>query len=274
MECQVFGQPMHYETYGEGIPLVMLHGAPSSGSVMAAFMEPMFATRAGWKRIYLDMPGMGQTPAHPNLQNIDGMLEAVLECIQQVIPGQHFALAGWSFGGYVARGVLYRRTELVDGLVLIVPGIFHDQRRTAPPPHVILVPNPTLTSTLDADERQFFDSVGVIQSSEAWEFCKVFRRDAALADEGFLSRMSGAFAVDPDALPEPFKRPSLFIMGKQDRITGYADSWQIYDNYPRGTFVVLDRAGHVAYIEQSHLVKALVHEWLDRVEESRRSGSE
>jgi len=44
--------------------------------------------------------------------------------------------------------------------------------------------------------------------------------------------------------------------------------WDILENYPRATFVVLDRAGHMLYIEQENLFNALVNEWLDRVEES------
>src|SRR5947209_17735123 len=118
MECRVFGQPIHYETYGAGIPLIMLHGRPVAGSVMAAFMEPVFASRQGWQRIYLDMPGMGQTPAHENIQNMDGLLETVLVFIRQVIAGQRFVLAGWSFDGYIARGVVRQQAELVDGLLL------------------------------------------------------------------------------------------------------------------------------------------------------------
>jgi len=42
------------------------------------------------------------------------------------------------------------------------------------------------------------------------------------------------------------------------------------ENYPRGTFVVLDRAGHGLEVEQETLFRALANEWLDRLEESIR----
>ena len=38
-------------------------------------------------------------------------------------------------------------------------------------------------------------------------------------------------------------------------------------SFPRGTFAVLDRAGHLLDFEQPVLQKALINEWLDRVEE-------
>jgi hypothetical protein len=48
---------------------------------------------------------------------------------------------------------------------------------------------------------------------------------------------------------------------------GYRDAWGILENYPRGTFVSLDPAGHFLEIEQQDLFRVLVSEWLDRVEE-------
>ena len=37
--------------------------------------------------------------------------------------------------------------------------------------------------------------------------------------------------------------------------------------FPRATFAVLDRAGHMLGFEQPVLLHALLNEWLDRVEE-------
>ena len=31
------------------------------------------------------------------------------------------------------------------------------------------------------------------------------------------------------------------LLGRQDSSVGYKDAWSILDNYPRGTFAVLDR---------------------------------
>jgi pimeloyl-ACP methyl ester carboxylesterase len=70
-----------------------------------------------------------------------------------------------------------------------------------------------------------------------------------------------------DQVSEPFPGPSLIITGRQDAMAGYRDAWNILENYPRATFVVLDRAGHFLE-ENADLVNVLVNEWLDRVEES------
>ena len=92
------------------------------------------------------------------------------------------------------------------------------------------------------------------------------------ADEVFLATLQQAhnypLSFDVDAHPAPFEKPTLILTGRQDSMVGYCDAWQIYENYPRATFAVLDRAGHNLQIEQAALFNALVDEWLDRVEEN------
>ncbi len=45
----------------------------------------------------------------------------MLGFIDGIITNQYFLVAGGSFGGYLARGVLKARNSLVDGLLLICP---------------------------------------------------------------------------------------------------------------------------------------------------------
>ncbi|MDU2241011.1 MAG: alpha/beta hydrolase, partial [Paenibacillus sp.] len=55
----------------------------------------------------------------------------------------------------------------------------------------------------------------------------------------------------------------------QDAAVGYADALRLLEQYPRGTFAVMDRAGHNLQIEQEGAFNALMNEWLDRIEEAR-----
>jgi len=76
-----------------------------------------------------------------------------------------------------------------------------------------------------------------------------------------------SFSFDVDTLPEPFQSPALIITGRQDHIVGYSDAWKILGDFPRASYIVLDRMGHLME-ESSTLVHVLINEWLDRVEES------
>jgi pimeloyl-ACP methyl ester carboxylesterase len=63
MFCEAGGVNVYYEVVGAGIPVLMLHGYGIDHSVMAGCMEPVFQGRPGYRRIYIDLPGMGRSKA-------------------------------------------------------------------------------------------------------------------------------------------------------------------------------------------------------------------
>lgn len=63
MERQLDNITIHYEVHGEGKPILLLHGAFLDHRHMMSDLEPVFVARTGWQRIYVDLPGHGQTPA-------------------------------------------------------------------------------------------------------------------------------------------------------------------------------------------------------------------
>ena len=62
------------------------------------------------------------------------------------------------------------------------------------------------------------------------------------------------------------------LCGRQDSACGFHGAAHLLDDCPRGTLAVLDRAGHALAGEQKTLFRALVSEWLDRVEEYAPAG--
>jgi pimeloyl-ACP methyl ester carboxylesterase len=270
MKCQLENVTIHYEAFGEGRPLVALHGWPLDRRSMVSDLEPLFARREGWRRIYPDLPGMGETPSAGWITNQDQVLDVVLGFIDHVIPDQRFVLAGYSVGGYVARGVVYRRAASMDGLLLMAPAMMDDDL----PERVVLVEDPVLIAELEPDEAQSFQDGAVVQSQACFEAARATLFPAfEVADHAFLSRLhESRFSFDVDALPEPFAGSALIVTGRQDFVRGYRGAWGILEDLTRGTFAVLDRAGHRLTIEQRGLFDALANEWLDRVEEYAKGG--
>src|SRR5260370_11973202 len=148
MECDLGDMVIYEETYGTGRPIVMLPGRPSDRRVMLRFMEPLFTQRDGWLRLYPDLPGTGRTPGVDRLATHDQMLDAVLAFIDTVIPGQRFVLAGLSYGGYLARGVVYRRAASIDGALLCAPQVKAEPAHAHLPPSTTLGAGPTLVAAL------------------------------------------------------------------------------------------------------------------------------
>ncbi|QBD76392.1 alpha/beta hydrolase [Ktedonosporobacter rubrisoli] len=277
MECIAHDVPVYYEAYGEGQPIILLHGFNCDHRMMTNSMEqPIFARRTGWRRIYLDLPGMGQTPGKEHIRGSDDMLDVVIDFIDTLIPGQRFLLVGESYGGYLARGVLQRKFEQVDGMALICPGIIANPTRRDVSPQSIIVRNPALLASLEEEDADEFASMAVVQDRYNWErFRDELLTPSRIADEAFLKKFREQYdyTFEVDRLPEPFTKPVVMLLGRQDHIVGYRDAWRILENYPRATFAVLDRAGHNAHIEQPELFNALISEWLERVGEARQAAA-
>lgn len=247
----------------------MLHGFSTDHRLLLGCMEPILSHRNGWRRIYPDLPGMGMSRSQPIIENSDQMLDFLAEFIEAVAPGEHFVLAGQSYGGYLARGITYRMSNRMDGLLLICPLIFPDYTKRVLPQHVTIVKDTNLISSLTPEEAGNFEAIAVVQTREIWErYRDEVLAGVRIADQVSLTRLLGhfAFSFDVDRVSRPFEKPSLIIVGRQDSAVGYRDAWSILDNYPRCTFAILDSAGHNLQIEQEDPVHALVNEWLERVE--------
>ena len=268
MQCDVQGIPMYYETAGEGRPFLMLHGGYIDHRHMAHDLEPIFANHPGWKRFYPDLPGHGRTPAPDWLTNQDQVLEIVLGFIDRVIVGSRVVVAGVSRGGYLARGVLAKRSESVDGVLLVTPARHGNAGRVEDNPHnVVLVRDDSLLSNMSPVEKALLPGY-VVQNQKAVQGIRRNLLALELTDQAFQKRIMSdyEFSFDVDQLPSSFERPALIVAGRQDALFGYLESWKMMAQFPRATFAVLDRAGHYLPTEQSDLLHTLASEWLQRVE--------
>jgi pimeloyl-ACP methyl ester carboxylesterase len=273
MECSLDNISIHYEVFGEGKPLIVLPGWSMNTRYTSYRIEPYFQQRGGWKRIYVDPPGHGKTPGKEWITDQDKMLEVILACIDKLTAGKRFCILGLSLGAYLARGVVRDRAQLVNGIAMIVPVIIADDEERTVPPYKVLVENPALRADLSPQESNIFD-MSVIHTGRWLDYIRTFPQvpEHENGDADFLARIrenlaNYAFSFDVDDVADPFSAPSLIITGRQDAAVGYRDAWNILDNYPRATYVVLDRTGHLREEENSDLVRVLIHEWLDRVEE-------
>jgi len=258
---------IYYKVIGEGYPIVMLHGWTLDHQVMLHAMEPLFEKRSGWKRIYIDLPGMGQSDPQPSIQNSDDMLEAVLRLLDELIADQPFIICGNSYGGYMARGIAHFREANIRGLFLMAPMIIPEFEHREVPVQKVLKRDINLISNLSPEEADEFCSMGVVQGQTEWER---FRNEILLpskqTNEKFLEHIRNngyGFTFD---ISSRLEYPTLIITGRQDHVVGYQDAWRLIEDYPRATFAVLDMAGHNLQIEQADVFNTLVHNWLNRLE--------
>jgi pimeloyl-ACP methyl ester carboxylesterase len=267
MEVAVRGVPIHYVEVGEGRPHLMLHGWPADHHHIQHDLEPSFTDRDGWRRIYPDLPGMGATPSSQAIGSHADMAAIMAEFIDALAPGERFTVSGTSYGGYLARALTHLRGDDMDGFLAYVPAFRRDLTPDLPAPQVLL-PNPELVASLAADEQPWASAHTVHSADSLADFRTHFKPAFGRADFAFLQRLDESPpSADPSPMTTPFPGPTLILAGRQDSWCGYAEAWSVLEDYPRATLAVLDRAAHGLAQEQVGLFRALVAEWLDRVEE-------
>jgi pimeloyl-ACP methyl ester carboxylesterase len=262
---------MHYEEQGQGHPLIVLPGFGLEHHETMGLFEPLFSRRDGWWRLYPEMPGTGQTPANQDFASADQWLELLDAFVEALLPGENFAVAGESYGAYLARGLLMRKVTHVHGIAMLVPVIIPLRSlRTVEEFHVFET-DPEYLATLSTDDKnQLKDSLVLQMPRICMRFINEIMPGVTTSDWPFLNdlqRTAYAFSVDVDQVLSPCNVPALFIAGRQDNIVGYKDIFPILNTFPRATLVVVDRAGHSVSIEQESIVQALLNNWLDRVEQ-------
>lgn len=270
--CKVSKANIYYEVIGTGTPIVMLHGYSPDHRLMKGCMEPVFAEREGWKRIYIDLPGMGKTTDYEKINNSDEMLEAVVELIHSLIPNESYLLVGESYGGYLVQGIMREYHEQILGAAFICPLIIPDKEGRTVPEQSIVLSDKEFLSTITKEELEDFSShLVVLNEYNCHRYTNEVLAGQRNADVEFLEKIQKGYRFSFPVDESSFDKPCLFFLGKQDSMVGYKDAFAILDNFPRATFTILDKAGHNLQIEQANLFNSLMYEWLDRVEEFTRS---
>jgi len=240
------------------MPVLLLHGAGVDHRELLGTIEPAFAPTSGYRRVYPDIPGHGRTPAPESIRGADDVLGALLDLVDDLVGHEPLLLVGHSAGGYYARAIAERRSDQVIGLALICP-LLGDIRDM--PHHT-----PIVREDLDG-EHEPFRSYFVVQTPEMLRsYTEHVLPGAEAADAEALERIGRRWRLTGTEPERPYAGPVLVVVGRQDSAVGYAAQWDLMQAYPRGTFAMLDRAGHALPHEQPELLGALLGDWLRRVE--------
>ena len=261
---------VHYSEHGSGTPVLALHGSYSAHQEVEGFLEPLFRNRPGFRRIYPDLPGMGDTPAPARIRSTNDVLDIVLGFIDTVIGDEAFLVIGHSAGGYLARGITHRRPQQVTGLALICP-LMSDaapdaesgERGPVEVTEAVEDLGVELTPEQEAEFRQYF----VVQTpTTARRFLDAVAPVLGRFDAESLERIAGKWELDPS--PEtgpPYDKPTIILTGRRDTFVGYRAQWQLIDHYRRASYATIEPAGHALPHEQPQILEAFLGAWLEEV---------
>ncbi len=240
--------------------LVMLHGIRSHGGWYARSCERFAA--AGYEVHFLDRRGAGaNTSRRGDAPSFRRLLDDVAEYItheRRTRPWLPTVLVGISWGGKLAVGLPYRRPGLVQGLVLVAPGL---KPLVAPPLgqrlRIALASRlrPTKLFPIPLNDPELFTP-----DPAAQQFIDADRFGLRQATARFLYQ---SFALDM-YLRRAVRRvtvPSLLLLAGTDRVIDNARTRKAVARFPSRNNRVIDYpgAGHTLEFEPPE------HPWLRNV---------
>lgn len=248
------GLKINYSVFGEGRPLLLLHGWMASIQAMAPIYQFFQKSR---KVIVLDFPGQGG--ASDSLKEVWGVPEyaEMVHSFMQELQIEGADVIGHSFGGRVIIYLASKYPDLFDKIVLT-------------------------------------DSAGVKPKMTVSKFCKIYSYKFAknvfkifLPKEKFETKMaklrekrgsSDYGALNSEVMRETFKRvinldltpnlkkisrPTLLMWGANDTDTPLYMAKIMEKNIKDSGLVVLENAGHFSYLDQSVQYLKIVENFLN-----------
>jgi pimeloyl-ACP methyl ester carboxylesterase len=234
-------------------------------------LDPVFESHGSWRRIYVDLPGMGASVAGAEIRSTNDVAAELVAFVRATFGSQKFAVLGNSFGGMLARHLVAEFGDQIIGMALLCPVVVADKARRVLPPATVLQQDSALLASLDPDDASAYAELAVLQNQENWERF----RDGALPglrafDRSAIGWIAGNYSLsrEPEQRVSNYSGPTLIITGRQDHVVGFEDQQRLASCYADATVRVLEEAGHNAHLDQPDATGAELMQWLNRIRQA------
>ncbi|RQH00940.1 alpha/beta fold hydrolase [Natrarchaeobius oligotrophus] len=218
-----------------------------------------------FETVVWDLRGTGRSDAPPGpyaLEDLVADLEAVLSDCE--IRNAH--LVGCGLGGAVALGVA-RATNRVETLTLLATaarGDEYDLESLFAPPDDREALRRSLETALSGDFREA--QPDVVSGIVDW------RADGDADRNGWEAQVAALEDFDATDWLLEVTRPTLVFHGTDDELVPPAAGRDLADGLPRGEFVPLEGAGHLALVERSRTVNDRIAGLFEERTDGNRTG--
>ena len=246
------GSLVHYETWGRGKPLLLLHGWLGSWRYWMSTME---ALATDYRAYAFDFWGFGDTAKDKSLYNIISYVR-LLDDFMDEMGIESAPVVGHSVGGAV--GIIYasRRPERVERLVLVDAPL----QASAIHPRLRSFSNPVASQLVwhsDADSaiKKLLSSYRITHD----EVC----REASKTDPDAISESMRSLA--PIDLEEELRRirvPVLTIFGSEDPVVNVSQASVIQTISRRSRAIVMETLQHFPMLEDPARFHRLLRDFL------------
>jgi proline iminopeptidase len=265
------GVSLNVEQVGEGFPLVVLHGGPGVDHTM--FRPYLDALADGFRLLYVDQRGQGRSErVDPASLSLDVFARDV-DALAAALGLDRFAVLGHSFGAIVAT---FHAVELGTADAYVISGGADSSDRLETDVAASL-------EALGEEGRPIAESWEREQTVETEdEFRDLMRAQwpfhfaGAVPDEygedtvftpevlrQFAAAGYGSFDFSADL--SRIDRPTLVIVGEQDRTTTPRAARVLHEGIRDSELVVLAGAGHMSFVEATDDYLGALRSFLGRV---------
>jgi pimeloyl-ACP methyl ester carboxylesterase len=250
---------IHYEEWGSGKPLVLVHGFPLDGRIWDGQRQ---ALSGAYRVIILDLPGFGRSHEASGAFSLEDLADVVHGLLQELnaVPS---ALAGLSMGGYVALAYAKKYPSDLAALILI------DTRAEADTPdskqarqRMIALAQSAGSDAVAAQMLPKMLAPGAEQHRPA--LAETLRDIMRQCPAETIAHALAAMRDRPDQtanLPS-IAVPTLIIVGEDDAITPPAVAEAMHRAIPRSQLVIIRGAGHMSPMEQPQQVSDAIDRFL------------
>ncbi|WP_414050504.1 alpha/beta fold hydrolase [Macrococcus animalis] len=258
------GITLNYKIEGEGNPAYFFHG---NGVDLTSHFELYDDIFYNYKRIYLDIPGMGESEADLGLNSTNDILDVVLEFIKEMTGEDKFILIGHSYGSYMCLGVMDRLQEQVKASFITCP-VVEGQKHLRTIEKLNRQIDEKFEVIEDKDYYKDFLSMTVRINQETWElFRRLMVPGIKRANNRFmknLRRQDNAFYQFrcEDNIQIHASTQVYVLLGQYDNVVGYKDQIRFFEPSDHIKTVILTNTGHNPMIDAYDEVRRLATEFV------------
>jgi pimeloyl-ACP methyl ester carboxylesterase len=225
-------------------PLLLLPGLSSTPEI--------------WDEVRTRLPVGIQCQALENaaLEDIDAIADRILAAAPP-----RFALAGFSFGGYVSLAIAAKAMDRIERIALIATGANADAPEAAASRKRLIEIAQADYASIDARMTKF-----LLHPDHAEDAAIHAKRERMSRDYGaarFIAQQRAAMARPArNAVLASIRVPTLIAVGREDKVTPLAQHEEMARRIPAAELVVFERCGHLVPLEAPRELAQALTKWM------------